>query len=992
MGRLVPKPNPNDLIGICDAIAKLDAKLNTGSAPTFKSVGLTGLTASRLVATDASKIFASVADLTAWIAGTANQIVVTSDGDGSVTLSTPQDIHTGASPTFVGGTFSAVVIGVLPTAGAHFATKEYVDLSGLSGKDYWLSDTASGVGSNYVMYPMETGEGQSTLVSSGETAGDDQLIFQWITEANEPGLLEIRTGTYSLHSHLNRGSGDPVTTVYFKLFKVDADGTSNETELMESEVSDALGTSAAHVLLHANPAADVAMDVTSRLIIKMYSNVTGGGTSNVTVTMEGAHDCHLSIQVPSSIWQNQGDVLDDLNVLGAVGADSEFLVGTGAGALAWESGNTVRTSLGLAIGTDVLAQQTIGIADDNLLEVDDADAANTDYARFTANGLQGRDATEVKTDLGLVIGTNVQAYDADLDNLSGCQAGASAAVALLTQTEVEILDGATVTTTELNYLDGTTLGTAVASKVLAVDASLDIGTIRNLAITGTFSDGNYTFDTNGNVSGLGTVGCGVITQSGTTLANTYQPLDAELTSLAALSYVSASFVKMTGANTFALRTIAQTADDLEGTIDHDNLANTHSSDIFKTIAVAGQSNVVADSDTDTLTLVAGTNVTITTNAGADSVTINSTGGGGGMDYVDRGDPAAWDFTIVDFTTDNTWRTLDLSGIVPVGAVAVHMMIYIRDNAANSELLFRKNGNTNLHNAGRINTQVANIDIRQDIIVACDANRVIEYKGAPAGFTFIYVIVRGWWIPDGVGAHTHDGDTLQLDAINSDGGAFSFATTGAVTFNQAIASDKISVTTTEAIGFHVDHTGEDAARFFLEKTGGTAGGCMYQGGRTAVLYYDSLGSYLFRTALYADMQNGVPGDNDVTRLTLAANGDVTMTAALSGATTITATDLVAYDDVTIGERVAHQGDADTYIEFRADLIELVAGGNDLFTIDNSGKNPSLGFFSNIATQQPHILDVAAAAGDPPTKAEYDAFAVKFNTLLGDLESYGLLKAV
>ena len=44
---------------------------------------------------------------------------------------------------------------------------------------------------------------------------------------------------------------------------------------------------------------------------------------------------------------------------------------------------------------------------------------------------------------------------------------------------------------------------------------------------------------------------------------------------------------------------------------------------FKTIAVAGQSNVVADAADDTLTLVAGTNVTLTTNAGSDSVTITS---------------------------------------------------------------------------------------------------------------------------------------------------------------------------------------------------------------------------------------------------------------------------------------------------------------------------------------------------------------------------------
>lgn len=50
---------------------------------------------------------------------------------------------------------------------------------------------------------------------------------------------------------------------------------------------------------------------------------------------------------------------------------------------------------------------------------------------------------------------------------------------------------------------------------------------------------------------------------------------------------------------------------------------------FTTIAVSGQSNVVADAKTDTLTLVAGSNVTITTDAGTDTITIAATGGGGG---------------------------------------------------------------------------------------------------------------------------------------------------------------------------------------------------------------------------------------------------------------------------------------------------------------------------------------------------------------------------
>lgn len=42
---------------------------------------------------------------------------------------------------------------------------------------------------------------------------------------------------------------------------------------------------------------------------------------------------------------------------------------------------------------------TIGIADDNQVEMDDADAADNDYAKFTANGLEGRSYSEVRSDL-----------------------------------------------------------------------------------------------------------------------------------------------------------------------------------------------------------------------------------------------------------------------------------------------------------------------------------------------------------------------------------------------------------------------------------------------------------------------------------------------------------------------------------------------------------------------------------------------------------------
>jgi hypothetical protein len=55
--------------------------------------------------------------------------------------------------------------------------------------------------------------------------------------------------------------------------------------------------------------------------------------------------------------------------------------------------------------------------------------------------------------------------------------------------------------------------------------------------------------------------------------------------------------------------------------------STASSNTFNTIAVAGQSNVVADSTTDTLTLIAGSNITLTTNATNDSITFTAADSG-----------------------------------------------------------------------------------------------------------------------------------------------------------------------------------------------------------------------------------------------------------------------------------------------------------------------------------------------------------------------------
>jgi hypothetical protein len=62
-----------------------------------------------------------------------------------------------------------------------------------------------------------------------------------------------------------------------------------------------------------------------------------------------------------------------------------------------------------------------------------------------------------------------------------------------------------------------------------------------------------------------------------------------------------------------------------GTVRITNSAPSVPQNIFQTVAVSGQSNVVADSTSDTLTFVDGTGISITTNASADSITFTNSG-------------------------------------------------------------------------------------------------------------------------------------------------------------------------------------------------------------------------------------------------------------------------------------------------------------------------------------------------------------------------------
>ena len=131
------------------------------------------------------------------------------------------------------------------------------------------------------------------------------------------------------------------------------------------------------------------------------------------------------------------------------------------------------------------------------LALDLSASSITGTLAISDGGTGATSASAARTALGLAIGSNVQAYDADLDALSGCQSGAAAALALLTSTEVAILDGATVSTAELNIIDG---GTSATSTTLATADRIvvnDNGTMKQVALSDF-----VTFLENGSVSGF----------------------------------------------------------------------------------------------------------------------------------------------------------------------------------------------------------------------------------------------------------------------------------------------------------------------------------------------------------------------------------------------------------------------------------------------------------------------------------------------------------
>ena len=226
------------------------------------------------------------------------------------------------------------------------------------------------------------------IIERGSTGDNAAIIWD---ESADKFTLGTTTSTPSATGDLTISTGTLVANV-------------------EGNVTGNVTGSASLNLLKSSNLSDLASASTARSNL----GVDAAGTDNSTnVTLAGSLD-YITLS-GQEITRNAINLTTDVTGTLPVGNG-----GTGLTSISTLlNSNVTPTSLGLVIGTNVLAQQTIGIANDNLVEIDDADAADNDYAKFTANGLEGRSFAEVRSDLGL--GTLAQ--KSEIDDIDQIAAG-----------------------------------------------------------------------------------------------------------------------------------------------------------------------------------------------------------------------------------------------------------------------------------------------------------------------------------------------------------------------------------------------------------------------------------------------------------------------------------------------------------------------------------------------------------------------------------------
>jgi hypothetical protein len=238
--------------------------------------------------------------------GTSSQFV---KGDGSLDSSTYLTTETDPLSLHLDQTTPQTLRNGIPltdwvlsdfTDSAQLVNKEYVDSAISFIEEFSFNNTASDIGGIYYeMTDTPTGEAESTFVTAGLGAGDDQALVNFATVALIPGVNELEQGIYEGRISAAKTAGTKPVKIHFEVYSRTTGGA--ETLITTSEESAFLTGSKTSYDLHASLAVDVDILVTDRVVVKWFANVDASGSdATVTLYAEGTTASHFQVPVSSA--------------------------------------------------------------------------------------------------------------------------------------------------------------------------------------------------------------------------------------------------------------------------------------------------------------------------------------------------------------------------------------------------------------------------------------------------------------------------------------------------------------------------------------------------------------------------------------------------------------------------------------------------------------------------------------------------------------------
>ena len=423
------------------------------------------------------------------------------------------------------------------------------------------------------------------------------------------------------------------------------------------------------------------------------------------------------------------------------------------------------------------------------------------------------------------------------------------------------------------------------------------------------------------------------------------------------------------------------------------------SEAFKTIAVSGQSNIVADSATDTLTLAAGSNMTITQDASTDTITFASSASGSSASaadirtkfvYTTTGSTTAFSgsddnsatlsYTLgavdvylngvlqkltTDYAETNT-STITFANAIASGNV-VEIIAYYRTIGTGNSVVNQFTGNASTTDF----TVTTAPESENNLLVYIDgvyqqktdytvSGTTLAFDTAPASGAVIETVAM-------VGAITSQANLTLTNALT----AVSADLSGDLTVAGNISLDGSNKELrfyegSNYVGFEAPALSADQI-WVLPTADGTAGYALKTDG-SGNLSWGLAGGNAFET-ISVSGQSNVVADSSSDTLTLAAGTGLSITTAAG-------TDTITFTNTAVGANafgtIAVSGQSDVVADSTADTLTLAAGagivlttaaGSDTVTIaGGSGSVFTTDLFTASGSQNAYTLSVAPASED------------------------------